>query len=68
MLVLSRKRGEVIMIGPDIELTVMDVCGNRVRLGVHAPQQVAIHREEIYRRIQSELLAEGQSDECGTAG
>jgi carbon storage regulator len=68
MLVLSRKRGEGIMIGQDIELTVMDVRGNKVRLGLNAPHQVPIHREEVYRRIQSELLTEGQSDECGTAG
>lgn len=67
MLVLSRKRGEEIMIGPDIELTVMDVCGTRVRLGLRAPRQVAIHREEVYRRIQDERLAEGQCDERGTS-
>jgi carbon storage regulator len=51
MLVLSRKKGERILIGPDIELTVMDIVGRRVRLAVHAPLEVPIHREEVRRRI-----------------
>jgi carbon storage regulator len=55
MLVLSRKRGERIMIGPNIELTFVDICGNRVRLAVEAPRDVSIHRQEIYRRIQDEI-------------
>lgn len=52
MLVLSRKRGERIAIGPNIELTVMDVHGDRVRLGIDAPQEVSIHRQEVFLRIQ----------------
>jgi carbon storage regulator len=56
MLVLSRKKGERILIGPDIELTVVDVVGRRVRMGVHAPVEIAIHREEVRRRIHEEDL------------
>ena len=54
MLVLSRKRGERIVIGPNIELTVVDIRGNKVRLAVDAPRDVSIHRQEIYRRIQDD--------------
>jgi len=50
MLILSRKRGERIVIGPDIELTVVAIRGERVQLGFHAPKEVAIHREEILGR------------------
>jgi carbon storage regulator len=55
MLVLSRKRGERIMIGNNIELTIMGVHGGTVRLGLEAPKEVAIHREEVFRRVQDEL-------------
>ena len=51
MLVLSRKLGEVITIGDDISVTVLAVDGERVKLGVAAPVEVPIHREEIYQRI-----------------
>ena len=54
MLVLSRKRGEQILIGPNIELTVVDIGENKVRLAFDAPRDVSIHREEIYRRIENE--------------
>jgi carbon storage regulator len=54
MLVLSRKLGERIVIGPNIELTVVDIRGNKVRLAIDAPGNVSIHRQEIYRRIQNE--------------
>lgn len=54
MLVLSRKCGERILIGPNIELTVVDIGGNNVRLAVDAPRDISIHREEVYRRIQDE--------------
>jgi carbon storage regulator len=54
MLVLSRKCGERIVIGSNIELMVVDIGGNRVRLAVEAPRDVSIHRQEIYRRIQGE--------------
>ena len=55
MLVLSRKRGERIMIGNNIELTIVDVRGGTVRLGLDAPKEVAIYRGEVFRRVQDEL-------------
>ena len=62
MLVLSRKRGERIVIGPNIELTVVDIRGNRVRLAFDAPRDVSIHRQEIYQRIQDENRHEAQRE------
>ena len=62
MLVLSRKRGERIVIGPNIELTVVDIRGNKVRLAFDAPRDVSIHRQEIYRRIQDESRHEAQRE------
>jgi carbon storage regulator len=56
MLVLSRRVGETVMIGHDVKLTVLEVKGCQVRVGINAPKNVAVHREEIYRRI----LREGQ--------
>jgi carbon storage regulator len=53
MLVLSRKRGERIWIGPDIELMVIDVRGDRVQLGFCAPRDVTIHRQEVQRRAKT---------------
>ena len=52
MLVLSRKRGERIVIGPNIELLVVEIRGNRVQLAVDAPRNVSIHRQELHRRLQ----------------
>jgi len=57
MLILGRRVGEVLMIGNDITVTVLGVKGNQVRLGVHAPKNVEVHREEIYQRIQAERAA-----------
>ena len=54
MLVLTRKTGETLMIGDDISLTVLGVKGNQVRIGISAPTEVSVHREEIYLRIQAE--------------
>ena len=51
MLVLSRKRGERIVIGPNIELMVVDIRGNNVRLAIDAPRDFSVHRQEVYRRI-----------------
>ncbi len=56
MLVLSRYRDETIMIGDDIELTVVDIRGDKVRIGITAPSQVAVHRKEIYDAIKRENL------------
>ena len=54
MLVLSRKLNERIVIGPNVTITVIDICGNRVKVGVDAPADVAIHRQEVYCRIEHE--------------
>lgn len=59
MLILTRRVGESVMIGEDISVTVLGVKGNQVRLGVDAPHDVPVHREEIYQRIQREDEAEG---------
>lgn len=53
MLVLTRRRGETIMIGDDVTITVVGVDRNQVRLGIHAPDKVSIHREEIYLKIKN---------------
>jgi len=54
MLILTRRVGETLVIGDDVTVTVLGVRGNQVRLGVNAPKDVAVHREEIYQRIQNE--------------
>ena len=54
MLILTRRVGETLMIGDDISITVLGVKGNQVRIGVNAPREVAVHREEIYNRIQND--------------
>lgn len=52
MLILSRKKGGVLRIGDDITLTVLSVAGNGVRLGIDAPPEISVHREEIYRKLK----------------
>jgi carbon storage regulator len=62
MLVLSRKLGERIVIGQNIELKVVDIRGNKVRLSIEAPRDVSIHRQEVYRRIQDESRHEARRE------
>ena len=67
MLVLSRQRDETIMIGDDIEITIVDVKGDKVRLGINAPRSVQVHRKEVYEAIQRENAdaARVQVDDLG---
>lgn len=60
MLVLSRQRDETIMIGDDVEITVVDIRGDKVRLGITAPAHIPVHRKEVYDAIQRENRAAAQ--------
>ncbi len=62
MLILTRRVGETVMIGNDITVTVLGVKGNKVRVGVNAPREVPVHREEIYERVRAEELAATQGN------
>jgi len=62
MLVLSRQRDETIMIGDEIEITVVDIRGDKVRLGINAPRQVQVHRKEVYEAIRRENTAAATDD------
>jgi carbon storage regulator len=63
MLILTRRVGETLMIGNDVTVTVLGVKGNQVRVGINAPKNVAVHREEIYERIKREQQQEESNDE-----
>ncbi len=64
MLILTRRVGETLIVGDEVTVTVLAVKGNQVRIGVNAPKNVSVHREEIYQRIQREKAAqEGGSTE-----
>ena len=66
MLILTRRIGETLMINDDITVTVLGVKGNQVRIGVNAPKDVAVHREEIYLRIQAEKEPENIAHQSQT--
>ncbi len=68
MLVLSRQRDETIMIGDDVELTVVDIRGDKVRLGITAPIRIAVHRKEIFDAIRRENEAAARLSERDAAG
>jgi len=64
MLVLSRQRDESIMIGDDVEITIVDVRGDKVRLGITAPREIPVHRREIYDTIQREKAAAAAAEKA----
>ena len=67
MLVLSRQRDESIMIGDDVEITIVDVRGDKVRLGITAPKSIPVHRREIYDAIQREKAEKAQANSQAAA-
>lgn len=64
MLILTRRTGESVNIGDDVQFTILSIKGNQVRIGIDAPKEIAVHREEIYRRINqsTEVKPPGDSD------
>ncbi len=67
MLILTRRVGETIVIGDDVIVTVLGIKGNQVRIGINAPKDVSVHREEIYQRIQQEKNTTPKQEEPAPA-
>ena len=61
MLILTRRIGETLMIGEEVSVTVLGVKGNQVRIGVNAPKEIGVHREEIYEKIKAEKVMESEA-------
>jgi carbon storage regulator len=66
MLVLSRQKDESIVIGDDVEITIVDVRGDKVRLGITAPKSISVHRREVYDAIQREKAAKNNGEDTET--
>lgn len=65
MLILTRRINETLNIGDDVQVTVLGIKGNQVRIGINAPRDVPVHREEIYQRIKREERMNAQAAEAG---
>lgn len=61
MLVLSRRLEETLIIGDDIKIKVLGISGNQIRIGIDAPKEISVHREEVYQRIKAELLKQAEA-------
>lgn len=68
MLILTRRVGETLMIGDSVSVTVLGVKGNQVRIGINAPKDVAVHREEIFQRIKREHETGGEAPQSTETG
>ncbi|MBI4596169.1 MAG: carbon storage regulator CsrA [Candidatus Tectomicrobia bacterium] len=68
MLILTRKSGESIVIGDNVKITIVEIKGNQVRLGIEAPHETSVHREEVYKKIRAANVLAADSSEVNLAG